>query len=215
MIPRLKSNEVTKYEASKWLALPMLLSNEEMTRFCTECLPFPLIALGGVQAEEEVLVKKESFLAAYAEYLEKILKGSKPVKPSRQLTLGITPSLNDARLMPVEGGVIVKLVAPVIQVEPYTLHYSTEEKKFREMSPSKNRFFWGLRFTFPQLYANPKTGDVEKVTEALYSNAALFKLLQRWARERTRPSTFQVEGKPVNHSSRVGKELYSFLSLSK
>jgi hypothetical protein len=211
MIPKLAPEEKLKYNASKWLVLPMLLGNDEMQLFATEHLSFPFVALGGVQQENDVMIGKEEFLERYAEYLREILKDKSKARPSRRLTFGMTTDLNDLRLQRVEGGVIVKIASPIIQVEPYTLHFSEEEKKFREMTPSKNRFFWGLRFAFPQLYDNPISDEVEKITEEGYPNAALFKKLQKWARDQTRPSEFTIGGKTYCVPARIGKKLFEVL----
>lgn len=106
---------------------------------------------------------------------------------------------------PRSRGVLVRILRPVIQVQPYTLHYSAYGEQFHEMTHSLDSFYWGLIFSYPQLYYNPKTQDVEKVAEQ-FLNTSYFKSMQRWVRTHTVPTPFHVGDKIIHHPSRIGKE---------
>jgi hypothetical protein len=66
---------------------------------------------------------------------------------------------------------------------------------------------WGLQISYPQLYQDPKTRQIAKVTSVLeFSNTALFAKLLKWIRSATLPTPFEVKGVRINSSIRVGKK---------
>lgn len=199
MIPRAPLKEIPSYQVSQWLKLPLYLAIDEMDALL-ELLPEPFVPLSGKISPQDALLSKDAFRHLYREYLE---KGT----PDKRLTFAITEDLNDLRQAEVEDGYLHRMFRPVIQVQPYTLHYSTVAQKFHEMTFSPENFYWGLLFAYPQLYHNPITHQVDKVTEENYPNTKLFKDLQRWSRSHTVPSPFMVEEKKVIVPARIGKKL--------
>lgn len=205
MLPRASLPETPAYQASKWLKLPLFLEVQEMQNLL-EILPPWIAPLSGVIAEESQLLAKSQFLEIYNQYVEQLKKNLRPII-DRRLTCAFTGNVEDLRAVPVSGGVLVRIVRPVIQVQPYTLHYSEVAGKFHEMTHSRDSFAWGLLFSFPQLFQNPLTNEAEKVTEQIYPNAAIFKAMQRWSRNNTIPTPFQVTDRVINLPARMGKQL--------
>ncbi len=59
---------------------------------------------------------------------------------------------------------------------------------------SRKSVTWGLQFSYPQLYQDPRTRQIFKVTDTPeFPNTALFSKLQKWIRSETLPTPFQVE----------------------
>jgi hypothetical protein len=199
MIPLAAPKEIPSYQASQWLKLPLLLSYDEMQALL-EILPDPFIPLSGIRAPQELLLRKLDVLTLYNEYVNTQL-------PDRRLIFAITGNLQDMRAIQVEGGILHRIFRPVIEVQPYTLHYSVIADKFHEMTFSPHNFYWGLLFSYPQLYNNPVSKKVEKVTEADFPNTKIFKELQRFARSHTMPTPFMTGNKKVIVPAKIGKQL--------
>lgn len=210
MIPLATLEEVPRYQASKWLKLPLLLSMGEMERLF-ELLPDAFVLLSGVLSASELIFSKKDFLDAYKGYLAEIRKGIKRPAIDRRFTSAITSDLSDLRSIAVQkgaiqGGLLVRIYRPVIQIQPYTLYYSEVAGEFREMTHSLDSFYWGLLFSMPQLFENPLTHEVEKLTEK-DPNMRIFKELQRFSRMHTVPTPFQVGDRILRYVARIGKEL--------
>lgn len=201
MIPRALLKDVPSYQASKWFKLPLFLNKIEMQAFLEKLPDVTIAPLSGVIPEKETELSKEGFLALYEGYLKTLPQFSP------RIISAITLDQNDLRAVPVEGGLLMRIVRPVVQVQPYYLNYSTTDGKFHEMSYSRDSLSWGLLFSFPQLFSDPATKDALKVSDEDFANAALFKSIQRFAREHTVPTPFLVNGKLINHSSRIGKQM--------
>src|SRR5262249_6774145 len=72
---------------------------------------------------------------------------------------------------------------------------------------------WGIQFSYPQLFSDPNTKEVLRVTEGtLFPNTALFKTLQRWIRSHTIPTPMQTPTGPLNLSVRIGKECLAWIN---
>jgi hypothetical protein len=200
MIPSAPLNEIPVYQASKWQKLPLLLSYHEMGELLA-LLPEWIVPLSGVIPLGEEIVPKAQFLEHYQEYLEQIDKGITRPKIDKRLTCAITSDLANLRKASVPNGVLIRVVKPVIQVQPYFLNYSQTADCFLDTTFSQDSFAWGLVFSVPQLFQNPETLEIEKVKDAD------FKALQTWARSRTIPTPFQVgENKIINFPARISKE---------
>jgi hypothetical protein len=205
MLPRARLDEVKPYQASKWLTLPLLVTQGEMQELLL-LLPEVFVPLSGVIPEGAENISKSEFLSYYTSYAGEIKKGVKRPHIDFRLTFAITQDLQDLRAINVPGGVLIRIVKPVIQVQPYTLHYSEVAHAFCEMTFSPDSFYWGLQFSFPQIFQNPDTHEIEKVSLERFPNAALFKAIQRWARKATTPTPFLREERVIHHHSRIGKQ---------
>jgi hypothetical protein len=85
--------------------------------------------------------------------------------------------------------------------------YSPLDGVFRPMVLSSSSIFWGLQFSFPQVYQHPKTGEFFEVEEF-----GLFELVRKWSREFTVATPMIVEGKRTNIPIRLGKRCFSWIN---
>jgi hypothetical protein len=107
---------------------------------------------------------------------------------------------------------LIKPLKPVIQLQAHHFFYSTLDKKFHPMVLSQESVTWGLQFAYPQLYQDPKTRQVIKVTDsAEFPNSALFSQFSKWIRNATLPTPFEVEGVRVNSPIRIGKKMLGWI----
>lgn len=198
MIPKQTLNEVPQFQASKWVKTPLLLSLEEMKGLLT-ILPVWIAPLSGVIEEGRELISKEEFLSLYASYIEQIDNGIKRPVIDRRLTCAFTDNPENLRAIAVTGGLLVRVIHPILQVQPYMIHYSTASEKFIDTTHSQDSFAWGLSFSSPQLVLDPKTKIINKFSDPFY------KLLQKWSRANTIPTPFLVDGKVIHFPARIGK----------
>lgn len=198
--------EVPPYHVSKWLKLPLYLSLSEMKSFLT-LLPSPFVPVSGVIAKDQLQFDKNVLLEMYGDYTKALQQGKRRPEVDKRLHFVVTEDLNSLRAIDVEKGMLIRVIKPVIQVQPYTLNYSVVSEEFHELTFSPDSFYWGLCFSLPQLYQHPKTNEVEKVFEAYPAIGTLFKNMQRWSREHTVPTPFEINGKIIHHPARVGKEI--------
>lgn len=198
MIPKLPLNEIPPFQAAKWVRIPLLLSTSEMEALL-QILPKWIVPLSGVIEEEKQVISQKEFLAFYDAYVQQLDAGVKRPAIDRRLTCAFSNDLGNFRASPVSNGVLIRVIRPVLQVQPYMIHYSEPLKKFIDTTHTQDSFAFGLAFSTPQLFQNPETKDIEKKIDPI------FKSLQKWSREMTIPTPFLVDGKIINFSSRIGK----------
>ncbi len=122
----------------------------------------------------------------------------------------MTEDLDAMWLQPVaDGRFLMKIGKPVIQIQAHFFTYSSLDGVFRPMTMGPESIFWGLQFSFPQIYQNPKTMELLEVEES--ANSELFQKVRRWVRDATRATPFVVEGKKVNATIRIGKNCFSWI----
>jgi hypothetical protein len=85
--------------------------------------------------------------------------------------------------------------------------FSDVDHEFRPMILSQNSIFWGLQFSFPQVYQDPKTGALKEAEVS-----PLFQAIRKWIRNTTVPTPMMVEGKRVNIPIRLGKRCFSWIN---
>lgn len=204
-IPEITYDKCAPFQASKWLKIPLFLSKEELSALFEELFPFYLVRLSGVIEEGKGVIDKTTYLSLYEDYLKTLQSGQ--AKDVNRLVVGLGKELSDFRKIKVDGGELIKVYHPVIQVQPYTLFYSSSAEKFIEMTHSLENMYFGLLFSFPQLFQDPSTQEVIKVYESDTLNAKAFKAIQKWSRAHTTPTPFLINGKVLNHPARIGKKL--------
>jgi hypothetical protein len=94
----------------------------------------------------------------------------------------------------------------VVQVQAHCFTYSSLDGVFRPMSMGVGSVFWGLQFSYPQIYQDAKTMELCEVEEG-----TLFRKIQLWSREATRATPFIVEEKRINSPIRIGKKCLSWI----
>jgi|SRR5579872_1384283 len=196
------------YQGSKFLKYQVFCDAEELAPLFKESFTlFPLTGLCGGQP-----LAPSYFLDEYRSWTQMLREGKIP--PDAQLrkivACAMTADLEALWLQPVaDGRFIVKISKPVIQIQAHFFTYSSIDGVFRPMTMGPESIFWGLQFSFPQIYQNPKTMELLEVEES--ANTELFQKVKRWVRDSTRATPFVVDGKKVNATIRIGKNSFSWI----
>lgn len=203
------------YQASKWLAVQALLGAEEMDRLL-EALPPLSICLGaGVTSQGEGLMPPEDFLSLYRRYVD-TLKAGETVDPGlfRQAFSSMwTVDLDTVYAMDVgQGRQLIKPRRPCVQLQMHDLGYSPVDHTFRPMVSGPSSLSWGIQFSYPQIFQDPKTAEIHRVDESdAFPNTQLFRQIQRWLRRNSRP-TPMVQGESVqNLPVRLGLDCFEWI----
>ncbi|HSX13261.1 MAG TPA: hypothetical protein VLE96_02435 [Chlamydiales bacterium] len=190
------------FQASKWLKIQVLLDCDEMKKLILSLGNFSIFPIGGVGDGKSF--DHDFFAAEYCQWIEALKQGIVP-NPSVKAVVFVEDL--DALWLQKVGPekYLTKMSQPVVHVQSHYFAYS--EGVFRPMSMGLKSIFWGLQFSFPQLYQDPKTMEFHTVKEG-----ALFRKIQLWMREHTRATPFIVDGKKINSSIRIGKKCLSWIA---
>jgi hypothetical protein len=196
------------YQGSKWLKSQVLCSKEELQELFSVLNPFSIYPLTGIV--DGKAVPPESFLAEVAHWTECLQRGQVPTDASlRRCAAAFTKDPEALWLQEVPSkGFLVKIRKPVLQVQAHYFTYSAEDHVFRPMSMGPGSIFWGLQFSYPQIYQSADDGEIR---EAPLSD--LFEQVRKWARAYTRATPFLVDSKRINSPIRLGKSCFSWIHL--
>ena len=107
-----------------------------------------------------------------------------------------------------EGRQSVRIAYPVVQQQVHRLDYSTVDGKFRPMVLGLDSILWGIQYSYPQLFSNQQTLEVQQVNDSPdFPNTALFRSIQKWVRHNTIPTPFLVGGQKNQCSDAPRKEV--------
>ncbi len=198
------------YQGSKYLKYQLLCSIFELKNLFQELAPCYLFPLTHIGDGSPIIL--EHFFEAYESWIEKIKQGivpdEKEMKPFLAAALTADPNALWKQQIP-DGRFLIKIAEPVIQLQSHYFSYSRVDGVFRPMTMSLQSIFWGLQFSFPGVYQDPKTMELLEVEESV--NLTLFQKIKRWVRDFTRATPFIVDGKRVNVPIRLGKECFSWI----
>lgn len=202
-------------QASKWLKNPMLLSPEEMADLMQQFSPAKLYITGRVLPPGQGEVHISQFLEVYCDYINQLRSG---LKPNAQLlqpyfSCSITCDLDSIEVLnPAPEKQLLRLKRPVIQMQHHHVDYSTSDRKFHSMILGKETIDWGIQFSYPQLFQDPEAKRIVQVdTTENFPNTRLFRQLQKWTREHTIPTPFNVNGVVTHSPIRIGKECLNWI----
>ena len=177
-------------QASKWLKCPVLLDIDEMKALFDHLGNFYIVRTSGILPIGHETISKEEFLDCYASYIESLKKGVLPndKRINSYFTSVFTRTAEALYATLVDPQrQMVQVDQPVVQLQNHRF-VCGEDKKFHSMVFGLNSIYWGLQFSYPQLYQD-KNLQVFKVNESSeFPNTTLFKLIQRWMREHTKPT---------------------------
>lgn len=199
------------FQNSKFLKYQVLASRKELALLFERLGAFwlyPLTTLSSADPIDPAL-----FLQKYEEWIEGLKQQRVPSDAELKKWLAIALTADPTALWRQEvpgKRYLVKMAKPVIQVQAHFFSYSPIDDVFRPMTLSERAIFWGLQFSFPQLYQDPKTLELLEVEES--PNSELFQKIKQWVRDETRPTPFVVAGKKTNVPIRLGKECFSWIS---
>lgn len=203
-------------QASKWLQVQALLDGEEVKAFFNELGAFEIYKTGCVCNMDEGLVSKEEFISVYNRYIDALKAGGLPDEAeARSYFSTVFTSARDHlfRVLLPDHKQIIRVCKPVIQLQLHKMDYSPVDGKFRPMVFGMDSVFWGIQFSYPQLYQDLVTKEVQQVGEnASFPNTQLFRLLQRWIRHNTVPTSFQVGHQKINVPMRLGRRCLDWIN---
>lgn len=198
------------YQGSKYLKFQVLCDRAELKELFTVLDPFWIYPLTGLVDGNPIA--QDRFLAEYEGWIEQLKKGKVPSDAELRTVLAAAWTAEPEALWKQEvpgNRYLIKIGKPVIQVQAHFFTYSPIDAVFRPMTMSAGSIFWGLQFSYPQIYQEPKTMEFLEADESL--NAGLFQKIRQWVRDFTRPTPFIVEEKRVNVPIRLGKNCFSWI----
>lgn len=203
-------------QASKWTTLTLLCDEIELSKLFESLGEFFLVSISGVSLEGREISTVEEFLANYKDYLSILKAGDFPdTNFVREVfTKGLSVSLDHFRKITLKDGrSLIRIVKPVIQIEPCFFLYSQTDQKFHEKAYSADSIPWGLQFSYPQLFQEPESKIIKKIfQDPEYPNGLLFKKIQHWIRNHSTPTPFQIGEKKINAPFRLGKNALPWLN---
>lgn len=202
-------------QASKWLSTQALLEADEMSLLLEEIAPFFLFKSGAVLRRGDALVAKEKFLSDYKKYIDELRSGISPEASYYRPLFSLAMTTSTDALFSIslsDEKEIIRIAKPVIQMQIHFMSYSTVDKKFHPMVFGQGSIAWGVQFSYPQLFQDAETKQVEIVKDLQLPNTKVFHLLQRWMRAKTIPTPFLAEGILTNVPVRLGKGCLSWIN---
>ncbi len=200
-------------QVSKWLKFQVLLDPEEMRELLDRDLY--LVNASEIISSSEALVAKEHFLEEYATYANALAQGRVPNETEFRSLFSTTLTADLAALYAIEvkqDRYLLKQIQPVIQMQAHSFFYSRIDGKFHPLVLSAESVTWGIQLAYPQLYQDPKTQKIVKVFEGdAFANTQLFQQMQRWMRDATLPTPFEVNGVRTNSTIRIGKKAMKWI----
>lgn len=212
-------NDEQPMQASKWLKNQVLLDSHEMELFLNhleEQRPLYIFLTGCLIKPGEGLISKPQFLETYAAYINDLKEGSLPNSEAyRQLFSAIfthsLEALYEVALSKEKH--LIRTSKPVVQLQAHSFDYSEFDGKFRPMVLGSESVLWGLQFSYPQIFQNSRTKEVEQIGDTdSFPNTKLFRTIQKWLRQNTLPTPFLVEDRLTNVPMRIGKECLNWIN---
>ncbi len=199
------------YQGSKYLKFQVLCEADELAGLFAILDSFWIYPLTGLG--EGMPIDPAAFLQEYGSWIEELKQGRVPSDAvlRRLLAAAFTAESDALWKQEVPGQrYLIKMAKPVVQVQAHYFTYSPIDAVFRPMTMGTESIFWGLQFSFPQIYQEPKTMELCDVDES--PNAELFQKIKQWVRDATRATPFLVEGKRTNSPIRLGKQCFSWIA---
>ncbi|MDN3506986.1 MAG: hypothetical protein P0S96_07140 [Simkaniaceae bacterium] len=198
-------------QVSKSRKLPILLDTSEMQALFQNLEPFHIFDVARPVNLDEAEISKEDFLKSYALYIQGIKEGNLIEENLPLFSSIFTSSPEVLYAMELKNGkVLIKPRLPVVQLQRHHFVYSDA---FHSGVMGTDSITWGIQFSYPQLYLDPKTKSIGKVDRSeKFPNTLLFQRLAKWVRDHTSATPFEIEGKKVNQPMRLGKNSFSWIN---
>jgi hypothetical protein len=201
-------------EASKWLDLHVLLDSEEMEALFTylndQLGTLHLYLPGRVVPTGEGELSQQAYLNSYESYVTALKNGLMPSAPLFTVLLTLSPDhVSILKIDPQRE--LIRPIKPVVQLQPHSMSYSTQDGKFHSMVFGSHSILWGVQFSYPQLFLDPQNREVLKVNDS-FPNTALFRHIQRWIRDHTLPTPMHTPSSFLNLPVRLGKSCLTWIN---
>lgn len=159
---------------------------------------------------EEGVISSDVFLEHYKTYVSALKKGYLPDESQfrRYFSSAMTCSTDVVYAIPIgRDKYLIKPAKPIIQLQAHHFFYSKYDGKFHTMVLSTESVTWGVQFSYPQLYQDPKSHRISKVVNSLdFPNTSIFARMLKWLRTYTLPTPFFVQEQKVNAPIRIGRK---------
>lgn len=201
-------------QASKWLQIQVLADATEMAHLFESLGDFQIFMTGTVCAAHEGEISKSDFLKLYAGYINALKQGHLPDEGLYRQAFSSIFTTDPSHLFQVlvaGDRRIIRLSNPVLQLQMHKMAYSQVDKKFRPMVLGKDCIFWGLQFSYPQLYQDEAKEVYKALNEEKFPDSRLYLQLQKWIRQETVPTPFIVDEKQINVPMRIGKNCLAWI----
>jgi hypothetical protein len=200
---------------SKWIKVQVLLDATEMEELFAELGSFSVFCVSDVVTSHQALISHSEFLRKYREYSNALKQGEVPEEVSlkRYFSAILTTTPEFVYAMQVgQDKYLIKALRPVVQLQLHRFFVSSVDGKFHPMVLGEESITWGLQFSYPQIFQDPKNHQFSKVTNTPdFPNTQLFLHLMRWIRKNTIATPFVREGVRVNVPMRLGKKCFSWI----
>lgn len=204
------------YEVSRWQSQTGLLDPSEMEDLLQSLPACHLVAVSEVLDKSEALLSVKDFLKIYSEDIEHLKSGKErdESKTRKYFSCNLTLSPTTHYAMEMRGGCLMKARAPVIQLQSHSFSFEREKKRFLTMNFGKNCIPWGIQFSYPQIFRDPKTKAIHQTySSSAFPNTLLYKEIMRWFRNHTQPVPFLIEGEKKRATFRIGNRALDWAHL--
>jgi hypothetical protein len=202
-------------QVSKWQKIQVILDPEEMKDLLSALGNIHFVCVSQPVIAEKAVISAASFYEKYVDYIRRLREGeiADAAELRKWFSCAMTTDLKTFYALAVGGDkYLIKPIKPIVQLQSHSFFYSDLDRKFHPMVLSGDSISWGLQFSYPQLFQDPKTHQVVKVTDTQeFPNSALFSKLSKWMRSSTLPTPFMVSGKRTNSPIRVGKKALAWI----
>lgn len=198
------------FQASKFLKVQVLCSKNELKELFDRLGDFWIYPLTGLVDGEPIA--KERFLEGYGAWIEALKAGRTPDEADLKKMLAAAWTREEDALWKQEvpgAKYLIRIAKPVLQVQAHFFTYSKVDGVFRPGTMGQNQIFWGLQFSFPQIYQDPKTMEMCEAGDSV--NKEMFSIIRQWVRDFTRATPFVVDGVKTNSPIRLGKECFEWI----
>lgn len=192
---------------------PLLLSYEEMEALLNHLDPIWMFDVSRPLKLESAEIPRQEFLAAYRDYIQGIQSGELveegPLRPYFSAVMTCDPGCVYAQAV-AGGKYLIKTKKPCIQLKRHHFIYSNG---FHSGVMGEGSVTWGIQFSYPHLYMDPKTKAIGKVEKNdLFPNTERFHRLSKWVRSNTRPTPFVVDECRINQPMRLGISCFPWIN---
>nr|MBA2728315.1 hypothetical protein [Parachlamydiaceae bacterium] len=212
---RCGSSQEPPLQASKWLQLQVLADSQEMERLFDAFGNFLIFKAGVLCNAGEGEISKEEFLRLYSNYVDALKLGQLPDDALYRQSFSSVFTTDPGNLFQVEvagNRRIIRVARPVLQLQMHKMSYSSVDGKFRPMVLGKDCIFWGLQFSYPQLFQDESKEVYKALEEEQFPDSKLYRILQKWLRQETIPTPFIVDTHQINVPIRLGKNCVEWIN---
>ncbi len=199
-IPYNDSRDFGVMHVSKWQHFHLKLSLEGLSSLFDALSLHHAYLVGQLCTRDACIESLSRFTTTYAQFLQAEEENKTAFR--KALTVGLSQDPSVFSLKRLASGVIVTPHLPYIQVRLSTYTVS-DDCKVHPGTLGSNAAPWGLQFSYPLLFMNEKEGIGKNVlTEEGFVNTPLYKKMQKWIREMTKPAKVLVDGSLVQTTLR-------------